>query len=177
MTARTIWVLVLLALAALAMYGMRRGWLNRARRQAVWLPEFPQAPEGVSEEPELLPETTGLYVGTTVGSDWQERIAVGDIGHRADASAHLRRSGLLLQRDGSSPLWIPTESFRRVRVDHKLANKVVPGSGMLVVTWQLGEQSLDTGFRGDDKTRQNEWADAVRALVPAGPSGRDEEQR
>lgn len=176
MTERAIWVVVLIALAGLAMYGMRRGWVNRARRQRARLPEFPEVPEDVADEPELLAGTTGLYVGTTFDGDWQDRIVVGDVGHRAEASAHLRRSGLLVERTGASPLWIPSEQLRRVRVDRKLANKVVPGGGMLVVTWQLGEHVLDTGFRGDDKARQNEWADAVRALVPTGPSDRDEDQ-
>lgn len=176
MTERAIWVVVLVALAALAVYGMRRGWVNRARRQQAQLPEFPHVPDGVDDEAELLAGTTGLYVGTTMGGDWQDRVVVGDVGQRAEASAHLRRSGMLLERTGASPLWIPTEQLLRVRVDHKLANKVVPGGGMLVVTWQLGEHSLDTGFRGDDRARQNEWADAVRALVPTGPSDRDEEQ-
>lgn len=177
MTERAIWVVVLIALAALAMYGMRRGWVNRAKRQEALLPQFPEVPEGAEEEPELLEATTGLYVGTTLDGDWQDRVVVGDVGHRAEASAHLRRSGLLLERAGASPLWIPSEQLRRVRVDHKLANKVVPGGGMLVVTWQLGEHALDTGFRGDDKAKQNEWADAVRALVPTGSAARDEDQR
>lgn len=176
MTERAIWVVVLVALAALAMYGMRRGWVNRARRQQAQLPDFPEVPDGVDDEPELLTGTSGLYVGTTMDGDWQDRVVVGDVGHRAEASAHLRRSGLLVDRTGASPLWIPSDQLRRVRVDHKLANKVVPGGGMLVVTWQLGEHALDTGFRGDDKTVQNEWADAVRALVPTGAADRDEEE-
>lgn len=162
---RTLWVLVLLAFAALAVYGMRRGWVNRARKQAAELPDFPAAPETISEESEL-PEQTGFYVGTTRSGDWQDRIVVGDVGHRADAVARLYRSGLLLDRAGATPIWIPAEWFRDARVDSKLANKVVPGAGMLVVTWQLGEHTLDTGFRADEKALQTEWADAVRAMAP-----------
>jgi hypothetical protein len=172
---RTLWVLALAALAALVVYGMRRGWVNRARRQAAELPEFPQPPEDASEE--LLAPVTGLYVGTTRADDWQSRIAVGDIGHRANGTAHLRRAGLLLDRTGASPLWIPAESLRNARVDHKLANKVMPGAGMLVVTWQLGEYRLDTGFRGDEKATQHEWAEAVRALVPTGGPTRSQEEQ
>lgn len=168
---RTLWVLALAALAALVVYGMRRGWVNRARRQAAQLAEFPAVPDGLDAEGELLPATTGLYVGTTRAEDWQDRIAVGDIGHRAEATAALRRSGLLLERSGASPLWIPAGSLLDARVDHKLANKVVPGAGLLVVTWQLGELRLDTGFRAADTTTQDRWTEAVRALVPSVSDG------
>lgn len=161
---RTLWVLALIGLAALCMYGMRRGWVNRARRQAD-LPDFPAAP-GELAEPLELPAETGFYVGTTRAGDWQDRIVVGDVGHRAEAVAKLHRSGLLLDRTGASPLWIPAESLRDARVDHKLANKVVPGAGLLVVTWQLGDHTLDTGFRADDKAPQTKLAEAVRAMAP-----------
>jgi hypothetical protein len=173
---RALWVLALVVLFALVLYGMRRGWVNRARRQSVRLPEFPPVPAEVSEEDELRPGVTGFYVGTTEAGDWQDRIVVGDIGHRANGTAHMHRSGLLLDRTGASPLWIPAESLRAARVDHKLANKVVPGAGLLVVTWQLGQHRLDTGFRCDDKAVQHEWAEAVRALVPAGESTRPLEE-
>lgn len=167
---RALWVIVLVVLAALVMYGMRRGWVNRARGQAAQLPEFPAAPVGIAEQPQLLSEETGFYVGTTRAGDWQDRIVVGDVGHRAEAVAKLHESGLLLERTGATPLWIPAELFRDARVDHKLANKVVPGAGMLVVTWQLGDHALDTGFRADDKAPQTTWAETLRAMVP----GRDE---
>ena len=174
MSERAVWVLVLLALVALVLYGMRRGWTKRARRQTSRLPGLPPVPANLSGQQQLVPEATGLYVGTTFAHDWQDRLTFGGLGNRAGASAQLRHSGVLLERAGSDPLWIPAESLRGARVDHKLANKVVPGKGMLVMTWQLGEHRLDTGFRGEDKTRQNEWAEAVRELVPAGEA--DEER-
>lgn len=169
---RMLWVLALLLLLALVYFGMRRGWLNRKRRQTAELAEFPVAPEGVAERSALLADTSGFYVGSTRAGDWQDRIAVGDIGHRANAVARLRSEGLLLERSGASAMWIPAESVVDARVDHKLANKVVPGAGMLVVTWRLGDQDIDTGFRADDKSTQDEWAGAVRALAPA--AGRDD---
>ncbi|WP_223840080.1 PH-like domain-containing protein [Saccharopolyspora pogona] len=162
---RFLWVLGMAAVVALVFFGMWRGWGNRARRQAAELPDFPVSPAEPGEE--LLPAATGMYVGTTRATDWQDRIAVGDIGHRANGTAHLHASGLLLRRTGASDLWIPAGSIVDSRLDHKLANKVVPGAGLVVVTWRLGEQLLDTGFRGDDKTTQTEWVEAVRAISPA----------
>lgn len=162
---RLIWVLVLVAFAGLVMLGMRRGWVNRRNRQAAELAEFPTPPTRFADDP-VLDELTGMYMGTTKAGDWQDRVVVGDIGHRANGSVFLHREGLLVQRDGASPVWIPAESFTGARVDHKLANKVVPGVGLLVVTWRLGEQLLDTGFRADDAAEQARWAETVAGLVP-----------
>ncbi len=159
---RLLWVLALAALAALVFFGMRRGWLARARRQAAELPPFPERPADPGAE--TLTAATGMYIGTTSADDWQDRIAVGDIGHRANGTAHLHASGLLIERDGASAVWIPAESVVDARLDHKLANKVVPGAGLVVVTWRLGDQLLDTGFRGDDKQAQTEWVEAIRSL-------------
>lgn len=162
---RLIWVLVLVVVAGLCLFGMRRGWINRRRRQAAELVEFPTPPTRFAEEP-VLDELTGMYMGTTKADDWQDRVVVGDIGHRATGSVLLHREGLLVRRNGASPVWIPAESFVGARVDHKLANKVVPGVGLLVVTWRLGEQLLDTGFRADDANEQAGWAETVAGLVP-----------
>lgn len=159
---RLLWVLALAALVALVFFGMRRGWLARARRQAAELPPFPEQPADPGAE--TLTPATGMYIGTTKADDWQDRIAVGDIGHRANGTAHLHAQGLLIERDGASAVWIPAASVVDARLDHKLANKVVPGAGLVVVTWRLGEQLLDTGFRGDDKQAQTEWVEAIRAL-------------
>lgn len=159
---RLLWVLALAALAALVFFGMRRGWLARARRQAAELPPFPERPADPGAEE--LPAATGMYIGTTKADDWQDRIAVGDIGHRANGTAHLHARGLLIERDGASAVWVPAESVVDARLDHKLANKVVPGAGLVVVTWRLGDALLDTGFRGDDKDAQTEWVEAIRSL-------------
>ncbi len=159
---RALWVLVLALLAALVFFGMYRGWRNRARRQQD-IPEFPAAPEAVAVD--LLTPVTGLYVGTTRFGDWQDRIVVGDIGHRANATAHASPDGVLLDREGASPVWIPARSIVDARVDHKLANKVVPGAGLVVVTWSLGAHTLDTGFRSDDTQNQREWANTIAGLA------------
>lgn len=169
---RTLWVVALVALAVLVMYGMRRGWVRRAKRQQQWLPEFPQPPADPGEV--LLSEVTGLYVGTTTADDWHNRIVVGDIGHRAEASAVLYERGLLIERAGCASLWIPAVSLCDARVEHKLANKVIPGAGMLVVTWSLGEHRLDTGVRIDgETTTQDDWARAARALSQPGTGARN----
>lgn len=173
--ARALWVLGLLLVALLVLYGMRRGWLNRARRHAELPGLLPEPPSGATPETELLPASDGLYVGTTVAGDWQDRVSAGSLGHRASARARLYRTGLLLERTGTEPLWVPVSAVRDARVDHKLANKVVPGVGMLVVTWKLGDHLLDSGFRPEGETDPGEWVGALHALLPADPTGSESE--
>ncbi|MBP2337833.1 hypothetical protein JOF41_004011 [Saccharothrix coeruleofusca] len=157
---RLLLTLAVLALFLLCLYGMWRGWQRRARRQAEALPAFPSPP---ADPGVATMETTGVYVGTTIGDDWQNRVAVGDIGHRAEAVLRLTERGVLVDRTGASPLWIPAEDVRGARTARGLAGKVMAADGLLVVRWQLGEQVFDTGFRGDDKDVYEQWVNALNA--------------
>ncbi|WP_033440719.1 PH-like domain-containing protein [Saccharothrix sp. NRRL B-16314] len=148
----------LLAVFLLCLYGMWRGWQRRARVQAEVLPEFPSPPADTGA---TVLETTGVYVGTTIGDDWQDRVAVGDIGHRAEAALKLTENGVLVERTGASALWIPVEQVTGARTARGLAGKVMTADGLLVVRWRLGDKVLDTGFRGDDKDVYEQWVQAL----------------
>ncbi|ONI90220.1 transporter [Saccharothrix sp. ALI-22-I] len=155
---RVLLSLAVLAILALCLYGMWHGWQRRARRQAEVLPEFPRPP---AETGATMLETTGVYVGTTIGDDWQDRVAVGDIGHRAEATLRLTANGVLVERSGASALWIPKAQVRSARTARGLAGKVMTADGLLVVRWEFGDQVFDTGFRGDDKDVYEQWVQAL----------------
>lgn len=162
------WIVILVLLVVVLVVvalGMRTGWRNRARWQSVLLPDFEQPPPRVGEEEPLLPELTGVYVGSTFAGDWQDRVALGDVGLRAAAVLRLSRAGLLVERTGASPLWIGAQSLLGARTGAALAGKVMGGDGLLLVRWRHGEQELDMGFRGDDKAAYGSWVAAVTALT------------
>ncbi|CRK58064.1 FIG024784: Integral membrane protein related to pyrimidine synthesis [Alloactinosynnema sp. L-07] len=166
---------VFLLLAGLMWWGYR----NRARRQAAVLPTFPTVPDGLidrinrGEAEELLPPLTGVYASTVTDKSWQDRVAVGDIGFRADATVHLLPTGVLFDRLGASPLWIPADAVVDARTEAGIAGKVMGGDGVLVVRWKIEDHQFDTGFRADDKSEYQNWARAVRALpeTPEVPHG------
>ncbi|HWE88553.1 MAG TPA: transporter [Pseudonocardiaceae bacterium] len=160
---RLLLVLATLVFFVLCALAMRWGWRNRVRRQS-YLPAFPDAPEAEPADL-LLPEQHGVYVGTTLAGDWQDRVAVGGVGLRATATVKLAREGLLFDREGASRVWIPAESLRDARTDRALAGKVMGIDGLLVVRWQVGDYEFDSGFRGDDKDVYGEWVTAVRSLA------------
>ncbi|HEX3789415.1 MAG TPA: transporter [Pseudonocardiaceae bacterium] len=157
-------VLLTLLFFVLCAAAMRWGWRNRVRRQLAYLPAFPQPPAELPTDL-LLAEASGVYVGTTTAGVWQDRIAVGDIGHRAVATISLSEQGLLFDRVGASPLWIPASRLVEARTDRGLAGKAMGIEGLLVVRWRVDEHEFDSGLRGDDKDVYAEWIDAVNALA------------
>jgi hypothetical protein len=163
---RVLLVLIVLAFFLLCVAAMWWGWRNRARRQAETLPALPVAPVELGDE--LLPESSGVYVSTTTDESWQDRVAVGDVGFRSEATLHLHDKGLLIDRVGATPVWIPREAVRDARVGQGLAGKVMLGDGLLIVRWQVCDQLLDSGFRADEKEHYQEWVTALRSMAGVG---------
>ncbi len=162
---RVLLSLPVLALLVLSVWGMYRGWQHRAQRQTQGLGDFLVAP--TDPGPVLLGPETGLYVGSTIGGNWQNRIAVGDIGHRAAAELSLHAAGVLLSRHGASSIWLPHNTIEGARTDNRLAGKVMTKDGLLVLRWRVGQETVDTGFRADDKASYREWLGALAADTPA----------
>jgi hypothetical protein len=155
---RTLLVLGCVALVLLALAGMWLGWRNRARRQA-YLPTLPALPDDLGA-PSL--SSTGLYVGTTFASSWQDRVVHEGLGTRAHGCATLYATGLVIERDGAEPVFVPKADLVDVRLAAGLAGKVMGDGGLLVARWRLGDAELDTGFRADDKSSYPDW---IRALT------------
>jgi len=164
----TRWLLVAAfgLLFALGVAGMRWGWLRRGRRQD-WLPELPSVPATLGSE--LAAPLSGLYVGSTLATRWQDRIVAGGLGARAESTARLTEAGALIQRQGSTPIFIPAPQLIDARLEPALAGKVVGQGGLLVLRWHHGGQDLDTGIRADDKTGYPAWITAIEHR--AGPDG------
>jgi hypothetical protein len=136
-------VLVLFGLLMLAYLGMWRGWRRRGRKHD--LPPLVEAPP-VAELPEARLQAGGRYFGTTVSGDWLDRVVARGLGPRSSCRLSLSDEGLDVIRLAGS-FRIPADALRGAGHDKGIAGKVVPPHGVLVVTWQHGDQLLDTGFR------------------------------
>lgn len=144
---------------------MALGWRNRNRRQAglfETLPELPADPGDV-----VLGPLTGVYIGSTVAGDWQARIARAPLGHRSAGTFTAHTGGLRLEL-ASATVWIPRADLVGVRRASALANKTVPGGGILAARWQVhgpdGRTLVESGFRADDKDTYPQW-EALRGDV------------
>jgi hypothetical protein len=144
--ARVVLVAVVLALIGLALWGMRRGWVNRQQRQA-WIAEPLDAPSADAELCEAVP---GLFIGTAMAGDWMDRVAVHDLGVRSRSNASWGGSGIWFDRTGARGVFIPAADVEGVRVDAGIAGTVKARDSVIVVTWRLGEAVIETGFRADD---------------------------
>ena len=89
----------------------------------------------------------------------------GDAAAEADAVARLHRRGVLIERQGSAPVFIPATAVVKASLAPGLAGKVVGAGGLLVIRWRLGGEQVDTGLRADDKTRYPDWVAALKGLV------------
>jgi len=148
-------VAILFGLLVLAFFGMWAGWRRRGRKH-----ELPPLAE-VGEATALL-ESDGRYFGTTVAGDWLDRVVARGLGARSDCRLTLSDAGLDVRR--------PTGDFRialselvRARPDRGIAGKVIPPHGVLVITWQHGDLSLDSGFRLTDGGH-DAWVSAIERI-------------
>ena len=98
-------ITAVLVIAVLAMIWF--GWRSRLRRQA-GVERLPQVPG------ELTPASLvadGQYVATTTAGDWLDRIAVQGLGIRTTAELSVHAEGILFDRAGVAPVFIPREAL------------------------------------------------------------------
>jgi len=160
---------VLAVLIAIIIQAMLRGWRRRAERQAELIGTLPPLPDTVGSA--IISATKGLYVGSTLVPNWNDRVAVGDLAFRHKAVLTRYPEGIMLQRSGAGPIWIPEESITAIRTERGVAGRVVPGGrsgatrgkaltheGILAIRWRLPSGTeIDTGFRSDDRRELANW--------------------
>lgn len=147
---------VLAVLIAVLIQAMMRGWRRRIERQAQLVGSLPPLPDTVG--PVLVPPTKGLYIGSTLVPHWNDRVAAGDLGFRAKAVLTRYPEGIMLQRTGSGPIWIPDDAIGGIRTEKHLAGKALTHEGILAIRWRLPSGvEIETGFRADDRRDYSKW--------------------
>ncbi len=141
---------------AVLIQAMMRGWRRRAQRQAEMIGTLPPLPDSVGAA--IIPATKGLYVGSTLVPHWNDRVAVGDLGYRTKAVLTRYPEGIMLQRSGAGPIWIPDDAITAIRTEKGVAGKVVTPEGVLAIRWRLPSGTeIDTGFRADNRAEYDRW--------------------
>ena len=174
LVASLIMAALLAVLIAFVIQLMMRGWRDRARRQAALIGTLPPVPETVGSA--IVAPTRGVYVGSTLAPSWHDRIAVGELGYRSKAVLTRYPEGILVERSGAGPIWIPQQSITAIRTERGMVGKVVPAvrglrrpagnadgnsgsqDGILAIRWRLPSGTeIDTGFRGNDRSEYARW--------------------
>jgi len=163
----THWLLrILLTLAVLAALSgiywlMWRGWKNRAARQS-GLPVPSSAAPGDASFGE---PAEGVYASTTVAGDWLDRIAAHGLGVRSNAAISVGSAGVLVAREAAPDLFIPARDLVAAHLAPGIAGKVTGGEGIVLVTWRLGEATLDSGFHPRAKADRARLIDEVDTVI------------
>lgn len=150
-------VLLTLALIALALWGMRRGWQARAARQSDVVEPATAPPPGT----QLCTPVGGLFLGTSRAGDWLDRIVVFDLGVRSRAHVSWGPSGLWFDRTGARAVFVPAGDIVGLRTDRGVAGTVRAKDSVIVVTWRLGGAVVESGFRADDSSGHDSVLDGL----------------
>jgi hypothetical protein len=153
-------VLIGVALALIAV-----GWRNRLRRQSDVEP-LPEVPAGLGAP---LAAADGQYVASTTAGDWLDRIAVHHLGIRTNARLSVHPEGVLFERAGAGPVFIPAGRLTGVRQESGMAGKFVEKDGLLVLSWMLGSHELDTGYRTRRAEDKSVLLTTLQNLISAAP--------
>jgi len=153
-------VLIGVALALIAV-----GWRNRLRRQSDVEP-LPEVPAGLGAP---LAAADGQYVASTTAGDWLDRIAVHNLGIRTNARLSVHPEGVLFERAGAGPVFIPAGRLTGVRQESGMAGKFVEKDGLLVLSWMLGSHELDTGYRTRRAEDKAVLLTTLQDLISAAP--------
>lgn len=147
---------LLAVLIAFIIQLMMRGWRARARRQAALIGTLPAIPEMVGSA--TVGGTRGVYVGCTIAPSWHERVAVGDLGYRSKAVLTRYPEGIMVQRSGAGPIWIPQESITAIRTERGMVGKAMANHGILAIRWRLPSGTeIDLGFRANNRDEYAGW--------------------
>ena len=138
---RILWTVVTLLVLAGIYLLMWRGWKKRQARQADVAP-LNEIPEGAFTGEGI----EAVYVSSTSEGDWLDRIAVHGLGERSNARVHVAEAGVLIEREPSA-VFIPADAVRGVRLATGMAGKYLRDEGLVVITWQHGDRTLDTGLK------------------------------
>jgi hypothetical protein len=157
--------LLMLSLAVAVFVLLAVGWRNRLRRQSDVEP-LPAVPAGLSAP---FAAADGQYVASTTAGDWLDRIAVYNLGIRTNAELSVHPEGVLFERSGAGPVFIPAGRLTGVRQDSGMAGKFVEKDGLLVLSWMLGIRELDSGFRTRRAEDKATLFKALQELISAEP--------
>ncbi|KAA9395086.1 ABC transporter permease [Kocuria coralli] len=140
-----------------------RSWMRRTRREENegHLPELPA--DLAEREPGAAVE--GMYVATCVRGNHLARLVGHGLGVRTTARVFAYDDGVLYDRDGTQPLWVPRDEIDGFGTASGMVGKFVEKNGLVVLSWRLHEREVDTGVRTKTREGKAELLEAFSRLT------------
>jgi hypothetical protein len=154
-------VAVVALLVLLAWGLMYVGWRGRVRRQG-YLPSPPPAPDGLADRA-AREGVEATYVSTTRAGDPLDRVAAHGLGARSAARVLVDAEGVLVTRTGAPDVFTSAAALTGVRREAFRVGKAVPGTGLVVWDWSLGDTLVTTAVHA----RRDAERDALQAAISA----------
>jgi hypothetical protein len=133
--------LIFLALIALAVSAIKRRAIQQSGLGAL------TALETVSGA--TTDEASGFYVSTVFADKPLERIVSHGLLHRGKVDLVLRSDGIQVKRLGEASFAIAASAITDVARASATIDRGVEQSGLLAISWMLGETEVTTNFRLD----------------------------
>lgn len=155
--------LIIGGVIVLAVVGMYFGWRARERKYSAFV-EPDRIPELVGD---IVTVDSGLYVATTMAGVPLERVAAHGLGFRARATVTVTSNGIAVDLAGRDAFFVSRSSVIAVTRGTWAIDKVVETGGLVVVSWLLGDNEVDSYFRMDDgpETLLNTGAELIEGLA------------
>ena len=141
MSNNTISAILVIVLIAVALGLMVLGW--RRGKRSVSLPPLPDAPADLGA---IAGEFRGLYLSTTPVDEPLRRVTSRGLGFRERGVLTVAATGFLLPGER----FLPADSVIDVSRASWTIDRGVEANGLNVITWTLGESTLNSYFRLDD---------------------------
>ncbi len=156
---------LLLVLVPVVWALMARSWRRRrAAGEAVegGLPE-PLSPGDPAPGEELA---EAVYVSTVPAGRSFERVAAHGLGARSGAGVGVVGGAVVIRRDGARSLLLPGTDVIGAQRRRGQVGKVVAGrGGLVVITWRLGGEDVDTALHLRDPRDADDLVAAVDGLT------------
>lgn len=122
---------VVLLLMALALAAMLVSWRRRGRAQrGLTLPPVP------ADLGAVVTTAAGMHVATTFADRPLERVVAGGLGFRAPATLTVTADGVLVERAGGAPFFLPRADLEAGTASWAL-DRGVERDGLIVLAWAL----------------------------------------
>ena len=144
---------------------MRRAWLGKATRFAHLPAPASVVPSDSTAVTDLFP---ARFAGSTVAGNWLDRITVHGLGTPRSVVAGVHQGGIVVTDEGDFTLWIPRTDITNIRTGRGIAGDVAEPDGMVIITWTLGDTSIDTGLRITQNSHHEMFFTSATNLLATG---------
>lgn len=153
---------------------MWRSWRKRSRRDAALTAGYPM-PSNIGA---VVIGTEAYYVATTPRDAPLERLFIRGLGFRARAALTVTGTGITLDLDGNSPVFVPAAAIDAVGVAQVAIDRAVEADGLVRLSWRLNSpedtgdaeetedrRAVDSFFRIIDPTDRARLVDSIRTIA------------